>query len=75
MGKWRSRFIADRLEGLTDEDRPGRPRTITDEKVEEVIVTTLERPPGEQQQSLVHPVDGEGNGHEPDRGVADLAGL
>ena len=47
VGKWRSRFIAGRLEGLTDEDRPGRPRTVTDEKVEEVIVTTLEQaPPG-----------------------------
>lgn len=45
VGKWRSRFIADRLEGLTDEDRPGRPRTVTDEKVEEVIVKTLEQPP------------------------------
>ena len=45
VGKWRSRFIAGRLEGLTDEDRPGRPRTVTDEKVEEVIVKTLEQPP------------------------------
>ena len=43
--KWRNRFVEHRLDGLTDERRPGRPRTITDEQVEEVIVTTLERAP------------------------------
>jgi len=43
--KWRNRFAATRLEGLLDEPRPGRPRTITDEQVEAVVITTLETKP------------------------------
>ena len=43
--KWRNRFAERRLEGLLDEPRPGRPRTITDEQVEAVITRTLEGPP------------------------------
>jgi transposase len=44
-GKWRARFLAHRLDGLTDEPRPGRPRTISDEQVEEVVIKTLETTP------------------------------
>jgi transposase len=45
--KWRNRFAEHRLDGLTDEPRPGQPRTISDEQVEEVIVKTLETTPGD----------------------------
>ena len=45
VAKWRSRFVAARLQGLTDEPRPGAPRTITDEQVETVITKTLEDKP------------------------------
>ena len=37
VGKWRGRFVAERLAGLSDAPRPGQPRKITDAKVEEVI--------------------------------------
>ena len=43
--KWRDRFVERRLDGLHDEPRPGAPRTISDDDVEEVIVKTLESTP------------------------------
>ena len=43
VGKWRRRFAERRLDGLHDEPRPGKPRTISDQDVERVIVTTLEQ--------------------------------
>ena len=47
VGKWRQRFVEQRLDGLVDAPRPGQPRRISDAKVEEVLAMTLERRPKE----------------------------
>ena len=47
VGKWRRRFVAERIEGLSDEPRPGRPRTIEDEQVARVIERTLSATPAD----------------------------
>jgi transposase len=45
VGKWRRRFLKDRIDGLLDEARPGRPRTINDDQVAAVIERTLRHTP------------------------------
>src|SRR5712691_7900790 len=44
VGKWRKRFVEERLEGLYDEPRVGAPRTISDDGVEAVLEPRGEAP-------------------------------
>src|SRR5258705_813182 len=47
VGKWRTRFLTTRLDGLLDEPRPGAPRTVTDADVERGLTRTLETKPAD----------------------------
>jgi transposase len=47
VGKWRRRFLKDRCDGLLDEARAGRPRTINDDQVAAVIERTLRTAPAD----------------------------
>src|SRR6202045_4883577 len=62
VGKWRSRFLQARLEGLYDEPRPGAPRQVSDAQVEQVVIQTLESTP-------------RGETHWSTRGLAKATGL
>ena len=45
VGKWRRRFVEARLDGLVDDPRSGRPASITADRVEDVVIATLEQIP------------------------------
>ena len=45
VGRWRRRFVESRLDGLFDEQRPGRPRSVTDDDVERIVDLTLHKNP------------------------------
>lgn len=62
VGKWRSRFLKTRLEGIFDEPRPGAPRKVSDDQVERIVIQTLESTP-------------RGQTHWSTRGLAQASGL
>jgi transposase len=61
--KWRMRFLADRVGGLVDDPRPGRPRVIGDDRITEIITKTLEEKPAR------------GDTHWSTRSMAESAGI
>ena len=59
VGKWRRRFANDGISGLYDQLRPGRPRSISDKQVAELIHKTLRRKPKTSQAKAqnCHPLE------------------
>jgi len=45
VSKWRRRFVAGGPEALSDQPRPGVPRTVLDDRVEEIVRRTIEEAP------------------------------
>jgi putative transposase len=63
VGKWRQRFVADRIAGLPDELRPGKPRAIDAARIAGLVTTTL------------HPKPKDGATHWSGRGLAAETGI
>ena len=61
VGKWRSRFLEHRLDGLVDDPRPGRPATVSAQQVEDVVVATLESTPANATGGKPQPGDADGS--------------
>jgi putative transposase len=62
VSKWRSRFIDQGIQGLHDELRPGRPRSIDDDRIAALLNKTLRKRP-------------EGATHWTTRLIADESGI
>jgi len=62
VGTWRRRFLAQRLEGLSDAPKSGAPRTLQDEAIERVVHLTLDTVP-------------EGETHWSTRSMAQASGM
>ena len=58
-GKWRRRFLQQDVTGLHDEWRPGRPRTVSDERVARLVRKTLETKPKDGTHWSVRQIAGE----------------
>ena len=70
--KWRGRFIRERLDGLYDEPRPGTPRQISDDQIEQVDRADAGRDAA-RHHTLEQPWHGEGERAGPHDRAADLA--
>lgn len=76
VGKWRRRLVKDRIEGLTDEYRPGRPRTVSDSQVAEVIERTLNATPKDAaHRSIRSTASATGLSHRTIRRIWNASGL
>ena len=62
VAKWRGRFVSGGIEGLYDEYRSGRPRSIDDEQIAQLVNKTLASKP-------------EGETHWSCRGMAEATGI